>query len=385
MARKKKHVHGDGSVHPHRTRGGFQGQFTDEESKKRYTVYGKTEDECWQKIEAKKAKIKQFVPSQKLTFGQWLTEWLRIRKNMNYHANSYERYKSAVNSRMIPDLGHIPLTSLEGRHFDDWVMGMIEEGLAPNTIHSYCGIAHAALKLAVRKRLIAFNPCTEIERPRITREEQPVLTLEESKLLIATLAGHWLDPIIQLLLATGIRLNEALSLQWTEVDLKSNTIFICRNVAYVPKVGFVEGPPKTESSRRMIILPQFAADRLLLHRKEQNEKRLRVGEKWKDQGLVFPNEHGGYRHACLVERNLKKVIVRLELSPEITPHNLRHSAATLLFALGVDPRIIQEILGHSNITVTMNTYVRANLSMQKAAMQRVDTAYSDQSRIDEAN
>jgi integrase len=136
----------------------------------------------------------------------------------------------------------------------------------------------------------------------------------------------------------------------------------------------VETEPKTKAGKRPISLPPFLVDMLLEHKKKQDVQRKKVGEKWEDMNLVFPDLHGGYFNPRYLEKTFNKIIQNAGL-PDIHFHDLRHSAASILLSMGVNIKVIQELLGHSNISITLDTYSHLLPSMQDEAVNMWDQIF----------
>jgi integrase len=140
-------------------------------------------------------------------------------------------------------------------------------------------------------------------------------------------------------------------------------------VDFIARYGYVESDPKTAKGKRMLALPPFVVEMLKRHRIQQLEQQLKVGNAWQDKDLVFTGLEGGYLNPRYILKMFGKLLRDAGL-PHIRFHDLRHSAATLLLSMGVDMKVIQEILGHSNITMTADTYTHVSLAMQEDAMDR---------------
>lgn len=211
-----------------------------------------------------------------------------------------------------------------------------------------------------------------------TGEEHEVLPLspEQAQHLLHEVRGQRLDTLLALALTTGMRKGEILALRWHDIDLQKGSLQIRRTVKYLAGHGYIEGEPKTAKSRRKITLPDFVVEKLKQHRAMQLETRLQAGAKWVDRNIVFCNTHGGFLAPMILYRLFAKALRDAGL-PHIRFHDLRHSAATLLLSMGVHPKVVQKLLGHSSISMTMNTYSHILPSMQKDAMNKMDDLFLD--------
>lgn len=173
-----------------------------------------------------------------------------------------------------------------------------------------------------------------------------------------------------------MRLGEILALRWEDIDLEGRVLQVRRTVDYIKGQGWVEGEPKTESGRRKIRLTQIAVDALRAHRLSQLEARLKAGEAWKEQGLVFPNRNGGYFRRPRLYAIFKRLLQEAGL-PDMHFHDLRHNVATILLSMGVQMKTVQEILGHGSIVTTMNIYGHVLPSTHQDAMEDMDDFFGE--------
>ncbi len=138
------------------------------------------------------------------------------------------------------------------------------------------------------------------------------------------------------------------------------------------KGGYVEAEPKTEKSRRSITIAPFALEKLKQHRVRQLEERLKAGEAWTDKDLVFCSTVGGHLHTSRILFAQFKALLKKAGLPNIRFHDLRHSSATMLLSIGVHPKVVQEILGHSQISMTMDIYSHVLPTMQQEAINKLN-------------
>ena len=246
-----------------------------------------------------------------------------------------------------------------------------KEGISSSTIRVLHVILSAALKDAVRWKRLAVNVCATISPPRLaTHEIQPLSKEQAHRLLEAAQASRLLG-LLTLALATGMRLGELLALRWEDVDLRKGVLQVRHTVDYIYRHGLVESEPKTASSRRSITLPQFVIEELERHRVDQAQAREKAGSCWEEWGLVFPNMYG--RHFSRTSlHTLFKGVLREAGLPDIRFHDLRHSAATILLSMGVPAKVVQEILGHSHVSITLGIYAHVLPGMHQDAMNKMD-------------
>ncbi len=139
--------------------------------------------------------------------------------------------------------------------------------------------------------------------------------------------------------------------------------------------GYIEAEPKTEKSRRSILFPDFALEALKAHRERQQEIKRQAGDLWQEHDYVFCTPFGEHVHPGHdILEEFKKILKRAGLR-DVRFHDLRHGAATLLFGMGVHPKIVQERLGHHDIGTTMDIYSHMLPTMQEGVMKQLNNLF----------
>ena len=376
--RKQARRPGEGSVYQ-RKDGRWVCEITlADHSRKQY--YFKTEKDAL----AKQLELRTQLTQGTLTTGpqqtvkQFLEYWLEDVSKPSRRTRTYVDYRVIVRKHLIPGLGHIKLQKLTLRDIQAFYARKLRGGTSAGRIEDIHRVFHAALEQARREKLIVVNACTDVQLPRQEEKEITPLAPEQAKLLLQKVKEHRLEMLLTLALVTGMREGELLALRWSDIDFEAEALQVRRTVQYITGYGFVENEPKTAKGRRKIVLPHFVVHALTLHHIKFLKKSTEVGADWQEYNLVFPGNNGKFMHAETLRRRFKKVLVEADL-PLVKFHDLRHSAATLLLSMGVPPKVVQEILGHSNISITMNVYTHVLPSMQKEAMDKMERFFDSSS------
>jgi integrase len=205
------------------------------------------------------------------------------------------------------------------------------------------------------------------------------LTVDQVHKLLEAARGHYMEALFCLALATGMRRGELMGLKWQDIDFSTNTLQIRRTLSRVPSKliaekgrGYEEAEPKTKKSRRSVVIAPFAVDALKQHRLRQLEAKLKAGPAWQEHDYVFCTSIGTNLNPSRDILDQLKLLLEKAGLPEIRFHDLRHCSATLLLSAGIHPKVVQEILGHSQISMTMDIYSHVLPNMQQDAMRRLD-------------
>ncbi len=373
-----KRGNGEGSIYQRKEDNKWVGSIT-LEGGKRKTFYGNTRKEVKDKLVAALHDQQQgtLVASGPQTVAQFLTDWLENTHKRQIRPRTYERYREAVYLHLIPALGKHQLQKLTVQHIQAFYTQKEKERLAPATIIYYHSVLHNALSVAVKQGLVSRNVSDLASPPRRKPFEIHPLDEKQAQLLLAALQGHRWEALYTLAIATGLRQGELLGLKWQDINLTTGMLQVKRILSRVPTQTperehvYVEAEPKTKKSRRSVMIAPFALEALKYHRIRQLETKLEAGPIWQDHDYVFATSVGNHLRPNYVVVELKKILTKAGL-PNIRFHDLRHSAATLLFAAGVHPKIVQEILGHTQIGITMDIYSHIIPGMQEDAMHMLN-------------
>lgn len=228
-----------------------------------------------------------------------------------------------------------------------------------------------ALGKAVRWGIVNRNVATLVDPPRVAHKEVHVLTPSETLKLIEAANGEPVESLIVVAVSTGVRLGEALALQWSDIDVARRQLRVNKSLQRLSGRGQVLAETKSRRGRRTIFLPVRAAEALRKERIRQADIRRAAGKSWNQSDFVFTSSTGQPLDQRNVLRMFRRVLRKAHL-PQMRFHDLRHSCASLLLAEGVSPRVVMETLGHSRIAVTMDTYTHVMPTLLRDAADAID-------------
>ncbi len=277
---------GEGTIYE-RPNGTYAATFSIEGGKRK-TIYAKTYKEAQEKL--KKALYEQqqgtLVTAPQQTVAHFLTDWLESTQKQSVRPRTYERYEEIVRLHLIPVLGRHKLQNLSAQHVQAFYTKKSKEGLSALTVISFHSLLHKALDTAVKWNLVARNVCQAVSPPRRERFEVTPLTLAQIRKLLSAVEGHRLEALFKLALATGMRRGELLGLKWQDIDFAKGKLQVRRILSRIPSKmpgkGYTEAEPKTQKSRRTIIIASFALKSLEGHRIRQAEEKQKAGSFWQE-------------------------------------------------------------------------------------------------------
>lgn len=362
---------GEGNIR-RRTDGRWEGRVSLPNGKRK-SYFGRTREEVAAKLVEglKAAKDNLPVPSERITVGAFLAEWLAgVRSTVRPH--TAVRYEQSIRLHVLPRIGRLPLARLEPKHLQALYAACLADGLAPATVRMVHAVVGRALGDAVRWGNVTRNVALLVTPPRVKHAEIRPLTAEQAQQLLEAARGTRWEAFYVLAVTTGMREGELLGLCWSDVNLDSGELSVRHTLRRMPGVGLQLLEPKTDHSRRRVRLSATAVLALRKHRAGQAAERLRRGPAWEDQGLVFPAESGRPMDAGNLTRwSFWPLLTKAGL-PRIRVHDLRHTAATLLLSKGVNPKVVSELLGHSKVGITLDVYSHVVPDMQERAAEAMD-------------
>ncbi|HEX2903441.1 MAG TPA: site-specific integrase [Jatrophihabitans sp.] len=328
------------------------------------------------------------APRQTLTVAEWLTHWLEHIAPARVRPSTLHAYETYINGRIIPALGQHRLDRLLPEHVEKFYRDCTRPGIRidpqtgrrieqkpmqPASILHCHRILSRALKVAMQRERVGRNVCTLVDAPRVVRAEVEPLTNDEARKVLHAAkadrnAARW-----SVALALGLRQGEALGLQWKDVDLDAGTVRIRRALQRQGGTGLVFVEPKSRAGRRTIALPGQLVEVLRGHRDQQNIERLAAANLWHEYDLVFAQVTGKPIDPRRDYLDWKALLRRAEVR-DARLHDARHTAATLLLTQGVPARVAMQILGHSQITLTLGTYSHVAPELGIEAARRIGNA-----------
>ncbi len=340
---------------------------------KRKTVYGATRKEVKDRLTTLLNDKQKGLPivGEKQKVSDFLADWLENWVKPSVKPKTYSSYDDTVRLHLKPSLGHVALAKLTPQHVQSMLNERLRFGLSPRTVAYIRSVLGIALARALKLGLVQRNVVRLVDRPNIARHEIHPLTVEQSRALLTTAQNHRLGALFSVALALGLRKGEALGLRWQDIDFEAGTITISGALQRIYG-KLVRTETKNNSSRRMLHVPNAAMMALRDHRVRQRRERLLAGERWQDTGLVFTTQLGTPLDPSNLARQFSRVLEAAGIA-HIRFHDLRHSCATLLLAQGVPARVVQDILGHSAIRVTMDVYSHVMPSMRDEAARAMDS------------
>jgi integrase len=345
------------------------------------------------------------VRESKLTLNQFLDRWLDSVKQ-SVRPQTAESYAYVLDRYVRPGLGgrrleQVTALAIQG-HFQTLAEQVFarrvhapkpanpdeaadkdapayvtrEYTLSARTVRYAYSILSAALKQAVRWRILTFNPAADVDKVRQPRREMQALGADEAKRFLAAIEGTRFEALFKLAVFTGMRPGEYLALKWQDIDLKKGAITVQRTLVKTA-AGYRFDEPKTDRSRRTVPIPASVVEALRRHKSEQLQQRLKLGGSWEQPDLVFTNEVGGFvGRSNLLQRQFRTALKVAGLPVTLRLYDLRHTAATLLLAAGVHPKVASERLGHASITMTLDTYSHVLPDMQREASDKMEELLS---------
>ena len=326
---------------------------------RRKAFYARTRKEAAKKlIQAQKA-ISDNLPlvGERQTTGDFLNIWLRDQVAPRVRPMTFRRYHEIVRLHIVPELGRVPLSRLTPQHVEKMLAAVAAKGASARSVDHCRAVLRNALQAAMKHSIVGRNVAALADAPSVPAREVQVLTVYAARRILEAVKDDRLKALFTVSLALGLRQSEVLGLRWGDVNIDAGTVSIQRTLQRVNGV-FAFYPPKSARSRRTIPIPGPVATALHEHMKRQLQERIVLGaasqaERW--GGLVFTDEVGNPLTGHHVSERFCKLI-RMAGLPLMRYHDLRHGAASIMAAQGVSARVAMEILGHAQISTTMNIY-----------------------------
>ena len=377
MAKRRKH--GDGSVRL-RKDGRWEGRvvigYDEKGLPKTKNVLAKTKTECVAKLKALRERLETpapEVPKAGLSLGAWLDHWYQDYKKASLRPNTQMSYERRIYQHIIPALGGIQLDKLttgdiQGFYTDLKKNGRLlrtelyGEGLSDQTARGIHTTLHAALDRAVEEKLLFRNPADSCKLPPVKGREMKILTPEEIQRLLIQAREDGCYELLLLELSTGLRRGEILALRWDDLDFRTGTLRVERQVQRI-QGKLAVSQPKTRASCRSILLPAPVLEILAQYRQS-------VSSHWM---FPSPKKEDSPLDPAAVRKKLSAVLKRAGC-PAARFHDLRHTFATSALEHGMDVKTLSTVIGHVSSATTLNVYAHVTDEMRQKAADKIDRA-----------
>ncbi|MFF5282248.1 tyrosine-type recombinase/integrase [Streptomyces sp. NPDC013171] len=333
-------------------------------------AYGKTWAECDVKRRALLDKVASGtpVPTRSAKLSEWLAYWLDSVVKPRRKLSTYDKYEAHVRLYLSPMLGTKRLESLSVPDIRRFLLQLEKKTTAATAKESH-RVLRTALSAACREELIVRNVAKLVEPPRAAARELSPWTLDETLDFLAAARKDQLYAAFVLAIAMGLRRGEIVGLRWQDVDLENRVLLVRQQVQR--RRGVLYNDETKGRRSRVIPLPAMCLAPLRWHRMRQKATYEAAGTEWTTAGYVFATRSG----RPVEPRNVHRSFVRVSEDAGLRPirlHDARHGCATLLTAAGVAPRVVMEILGHSQISLTMDVYTHVVQDTQREAISHMD-------------
>jgi integrase len=324
---------------------------------KTYTRYARTKRDALAKMKDLQREVTSGVADTgTLTVGQYLADWLRGRKD-KIEYSSWRNYEAEVRLRIAPELGDVELRRLTPKLVGRFYASLAERGTGRRAQKYSHQTLSKALNDAVRAGLIALNPCSRVEPPKT--QKRTVQAVEPGRVLylLDSIQDRTLYLAVEVAVFTGLRRGEVSGLRWEDIDLDRGVMHVSQQIALVD-AKWAPKRLKTDASRRTVALPAILREDLRPRRK--------------DSGYVISRPDGGFVIPQWLSYAFAREIRAIDGVPDLHFHDLRHINASLLLAAGANPKVLQQHLGHSQISITMDIYSHLLPNLEQEAIQGFD-------------
>jgi integrase len=302
--------------------------------------------------------------------GDYLADWLEQSVKPRLRPLTYRCYATCVRNHINPALGQVRIDQLAPRDLQTLMNLKLSEGLSAKSVIHIHQVLRSALNQAMRWGLLPRNIATLVDPPRQNHPTMRPFDPADAKRFLLSIREHRFRALFVVSLALGLRQGEVLGLQWQDIDFEHHTLTVRhQQQRFEGKLQLVE--PKTASSRRTLVMPPLVVDALREHGSRQLTERTTAAATWTDCGRVFAGKTGAPLERTTVISAFHSVLAKAGLS-RMRFHDLRHSCATLLMVQGVSPRVVMDVLGHTEMRLTMDLYSHVVPALQRDAADRME-------------
>lgn len=388
-----KRANGEGSIAFYSSRNCYRGQLTigvDENGKaKRKSFYGKTKKEVKEKMETykllnpiNKAAINEY------TVATWFNYWLWNIKKRDIKPKTFERYECIYRNYIKgSEIANIPLYKFKLNNLQAYYNRLSDNGKSPSIIKTINEKLKSSMIDAEKNGYIEKNYCQLVNLPKEKRKEKKieVFSVDQQNDFLEIIKGHEFEILFLLAIGTGLRRGELLALRWSDIDFENKTINVDSNIqqAYIfedeetKRLEKIEQEPKTVNSFRTVPIPSKVLAKLQEHKQKQEQYKLAFQERYIDNDFVICDKYGKALDVKRPTRMFYSIQKKMGIPEDekIKFHGLRKTYATRLFEKEVPPKTVQMLLGHSEISITLDIYTQVMENKKVEAIEKIDDIF----------
>lgn len=355
-------------------------------------IYGRTVKELEEKIKKIKNDLDNNIKDNNIYFDGCYREWLFNNHFMKLKLSSKATYESVYRTHIKDSmLSNIKIKDLCVADIQRYYNSLLREGVTPYTISRIHKIINPFIRYLYNNDMILKDFGRAIQLPREDEETKlkkiskiHPFTRDEQKKFILMIKGNKYEVLYLTALYSGLRLGEIIALTWDDINFDKCYIDVNKNVVEVAEVSeegrgktkLTTQTPKTKGSVRKVVVPELLIRVLKDYREKQKKDALKHTTKYKDKNLVFCNKHGSYVCQSSLRKDFRNIMESMNISNKKI-HDLRHTYATRLFELGENPKTVQKLLGHSNISTTLDTYTYVLADVEVQAISKLNNLFNE--------
>ena len=308
-----------------------------------------------------------------MTVNQYMEIWFKERK-LTVERTTYQNNVAFFRIYISPQIGSLKMIEVTPFVLQQFVNELVEKtNLASSTIHKIFDVLKVSFAKAVKLKIIKENPIVLVDLPKIKKSEMKVWDINQVNFFLENVSNikrpsKYITAYL-LALLTGMRQGEILGLRWRDIDFQTKQIFITQTLSHDGKE--LRNSTKTRAGNRAIHIPNVLINCLKIERKKFLENKFKYGNEFEDNDLVVCTKNGKPVKPTNLSSAFKKDVKKVGL-PIIRFHDLRHTHATMLIQQNINPKVIQERLGHSRIGITLDIYSHVLPSMQQEVAMKLD-------------
>ncbi len=353
--------------------GKYVGRFTDKRGKRIVKSFDRYIDCSKWLVDAKYDNMHSVGKNNRMTVDEWFKYWISNIKEKTVRNNTIKNYTDRYNCCIKSSIGDMYIDDVRPMHCQGVLNDMEVRNYAGSTMEQTRITMYNMFDCAEENEIILSNPVKRsVKCPRKTEKRNRVLTVEEQKLFLSTARGTSNFLQYQFLLQTGLRAGELIGLKWEDIDFENKEIHIRRSVGYNYSSGqYTIGEPKSEAGYRVITMTKIVYDILETKKREYSKKNAERNLSMQFEDFIFVNRNGVLTKNTTYDSHIRKIAAKAGIET-FSMHTFRHTFATRCIEAGMKPKTLQQILGHSNINITMNLYVHVTDDEKKREMKKFE-------------